>query len=322
MGLLPRVGGRVLAVVGLAVAMSVSWRMGSGGAVFSDRGAQAYEFAADTLDAPTDVRAAGGTSVTLTWTATKDTYATGYRVLRGTTAAGPFTQVAQIPSRTTTTYSENPSSGQWWYVVRSYRQNWVSADTTPASAVVGLTVGYLQNDPYPSTGNTAAHSALPLSLAAPSATTLYNYDADRDTFAGLRLLRSTKGIAETDTTRMQIWRTETLGTGLTFSGFGQVVLWSASEGFAQGVAGSVTVAIRDVWSGGATTVTSTTVSRANWQGGATGFVSDTFVLPSFTHTFAAGHAIELKVVVNNTGSGDDMWLAYGTAAYPAKVIGP
>ena len=52
------------------------------------------------------------------------------------------------------------------------------------------------------------------------------------------------------------------------------------------------------------------------------FVSDTFVLPSFTHTFAAGHAIELKVVVNNTGSGDDMWLAYGTAAYPAKVIGP
>ena len=147
MGLLPRAGGRALTVVGLAVAMSVSWRMGSGGAVFSDRGAQAYQFAADTLDAPTNVRATGGTSVTVTWTATADTYATGYRVLRGTSATGPFTQVAQLPSRLTTSYSENPSSGQWWYVVRSYRQNWVSADTTPASAVVGLTVGYLKNDP-------------------------------------------------------------------------------------------------------------------------------------------------------------------------------
>jgi len=310
------------AVLAIVVALSVSWRMGSGGAVFSDTGAQAYQFATDTLDAPANLRAIGGSSVSLTWTASADVYASGYRVLRGSSSSGPFTQVAQVTSRTTTSYADSPGEGQWWYVVSAYRQNWVSAESTPAGAVVGTAIGFLHNNPSPATGGTVSQAVLPLDLAAPTASTLYNYDTNRDTSAGLTLVRSSVGIAETDPRRMQVWRLAPIGVPMTFSGAAQVVLYSAIEGFAQGVQGSLTVAVRDVAPNGtATTVTSATLTRADWQQGNKSFVQEGILLPTFTHTFAGDHQIEIKVVVNSTAGGN-MWLAFDTTAYPARVIGP
>ncbi|MFN8506987.1 MAG: hypothetical protein U0547_05400 [Dehalococcoidia bacterium] len=319
---LPRAGGRMTAVLAVAVAMSISWRMGSGGAVFSDKGAQAYQFAADTLDAPTNLQAIGGSSVSLTWTASADAYASGYQVSRGSSSDGPFTPVAKVTSRATTSYTDSPGAGQWWYVVRAYRQNWMSADSTAAGAVVGTAIGFLHNNPSPATAGTASQAVLPIDLNAPTASTLYNYDTNRDTSAGLTLVRSSAGIAETDARRMQVWRLAPIGVPMTFSGAAQVVLYSAVEGFAQGVEGSITVAVRDVAPNGtATTVTSATLMRTDWQQGTKGFVQDGVLLPTFTHTFAADHQIEIKVVVNSTAA-DVMWFAYDTAAYPARVIGP
>ena len=48
---------------------------------------------------------------------TPESRATGYQVLRGTTNGGPYTQVATMTSRATTSYQDNvPLPGQYFYV--------------------------------------------------------------------------------------------------------------------------------------------------------------------------------------------------------------
>ena len=65
----------------------------------------------------------------------------------------------------------------------------------------------LQNDPTPPTGDTASQAVLPLAKTPPTATTLYNYDTDRDTSAGLQILAGGSGASESDLTKHQPWRT-------------------------------------------------------------------------------------------------------------------
>ena len=100
-------------------------------------------FTTDNLDPPTSLTATGGTSVDLSWTATVDTYASGHRVLRGTASGGPYTQIAEVTPRTTTTYTDNPADGTYYYVVRAFYQNWESANSNEASATVAPTVSFV-----------------------------------------------------------------------------------------------------------------------------------------------------------------------------------
>ena len=90
----------------------------------------------DVLDPATSLGAAGGPSASLSWTATPDTYASGHRVLRGTVSGGPYTQVAEITPRTTTTYVDSPVAGTYYYVARAYFQSWESLNSNEASATV------------------------------------------------------------------------------------------------------------------------------------------------------------------------------------------
>lgn len=86
--------------------------------------------------APATGLAAGvsGMTVTLTWTATTTTTATGYHVLRSTVSGGPYTQIAAVTGRTTTSYADNTASGTVFYVLRSVLQDWTSANSNQASA--------------------------------------------------------------------------------------------------------------------------------------------------------------------------------------------
>jgi hypothetical protein len=93
----------------------------------------------DTLAPPTTVAATGGTSVALTWTATVDTYAAGYDVLRGTVSGGPYGVVASVAPRSVVATTDSPgSSGTFHYVLRSTFQNWTSVLSNEASAMVTL----------------------------------------------------------------------------------------------------------------------------------------------------------------------------------------
>lgn len=89
---------------------------------------------ADTLDAPSALTAGGTTTVDLSWTATADDYATGHKVYRATAAGGAYTEIATVAPRTTTTYSDSPGSGTFYYVVRAYHQSWLSAASNESSA--------------------------------------------------------------------------------------------------------------------------------------------------------------------------------------------
>ncbi|GAF84577.1 unnamed protein product, partial [marine sediment metagenome] len=97
----------------------------------------ANDFASDTLEPPTGLGATGGASVDLNWTATADTYASGHRVLRGTDSGGPYSQIAEVTPRTTTTYPDSPADGTYYYVARAFYQNWESVNGNEASATVG-----------------------------------------------------------------------------------------------------------------------------------------------------------------------------------------
>lgn len=113
-------------------------------ALYSDSASvPANAFTADTLNPPTAPSSTGILSTALSWTATSDTYAAGHRVLRSATSGGPYTQVGQVTPRTTTTFNESPAAGTYYYVLRSYYQNWESVNSSQVTALVSAQTGYL-----------------------------------------------------------------------------------------------------------------------------------------------------------------------------------
>jgi hypothetical protein len=117
-----------LAAAAIAV-VAVSATVGASLAAFRSITQNAgSSLATDTLVAPTGLSAAGNPTVNLSWTATTSGWASGYRVYRGTAAGGPYTQVAQVTGVATTSYSDSPGAGNFYYVVRAYygTTTWVS----------------------------------------------------------------------------------------------------------------------------------------------------------------------------------------------------
>ncbi len=135
-------------VLGLALLIAVTVSLGAGlttrsSALFTDASpVDSNTITSDTLNAPTSVSATTGSSISLSWTATSDTYASGHRIFRSTTSGSGYSQIAQVTPRTTTTYVDSPSPGTYYYVVRSYFQNWESVDSNQAATGVWNT-GFL-----------------------------------------------------------------------------------------------------------------------------------------------------------------------------------
>lgn len=107
------------------------------GAFFMDVAGATAALASDTLQAPTALAAAGGASAAVTWTPAVDPYADGYRVYRAKSSAGLYTEVGTATPVTATGYLDGPSTdGTYWYVVRTFAANWLSAPAGPVSAAV------------------------------------------------------------------------------------------------------------------------------------------------------------------------------------------
>ena len=120
----------ILALVTLTVAVPVTL------ARFVDTASSSAGFTAATLQPPTGVSATGGPSVSVTWTASTSTGATGYIVERATASGGPYSQIATVTPLTATIYVDSPAAGTYWYRLSTYKGNWQSATTTPVSATV------------------------------------------------------------------------------------------------------------------------------------------------------------------------------------------
>jgi hypothetical protein len=103
----------------------------------------AATFNTGTILPPTSVGAtvAGGV-VTLTWTPTTSSAATGYDVLRSSTSGSGYSVVGSVTPRTATTTTNSPGAGTWYYVLQSSLQNWRSSNSNQASASIGTLTGY------------------------------------------------------------------------------------------------------------------------------------------------------------------------------------
>ena len=105
------------------------------------------DFNTDTLDPPTGLAASvSGSSIKLDWTATVDTYADNYKVLRSTSAGGSYSQIATVTPVTTTTYTDSTvvAGTRYYYVLQtSESTNWLSVNSNEANSAVPLNTGFL-----------------------------------------------------------------------------------------------------------------------------------------------------------------------------------
>ena len=177
---------------------------------------------------------------------------------------------------------------------------------------------YLHNNPTPPTADTTSQVDLSFDQAAPTATTLYNYDTNRDAFAGLIIFKGGSGAAETDATKYQNWRSSPLGSAMTINGTVNAVLWSAMKDFATAKQGSVTVFLRDYNGSTYTEICNGTLTEADWQAGASSWLQKTVSFSCGSYTVPAGNRLEVKLIVNATAA-DNMWFAYDTTAYKSRV---
>lgn len=98
-------------------------------------------FSTATLQPPSGLAASAGCTlllpkVDLTWTATTSAKADGYEILRSTTSGGPYSVIATLVGKTTTSYSDTDVvlGTTYHYVARTVYESWTSTDSNEASA--------------------------------------------------------------------------------------------------------------------------------------------------------------------------------------------
>ncbi len=184
---------------------------------------------------------------------------------------------------------------------------------------------YWHNDPTPPTADTASHAVLTADRTRPTATTLFNYDTDRDSCSGLKISTGGAGAGESDLSLHQVWRTAPLDSKQVISGDVTIDFWSAVRlggcGFSLGTSGEVTVFLRDRDTEGSyTEIGSSTATEADWQGGTSDFVEKTATISDIDYTLTADHQLEVKVIAPSVGApAVGVWFAYDTTTYISVV---
>jgi len=159
----------------------------------------------------------------------------------------------------------------------------------------------------------------------PSATTLYNYDTDRDDFPGLLIHKGGTGPTDTDSTKVQVWRATALPHdlpgGSTIEGTVRVILWSGMKDFEPGKTGSVSVFLGYVSQGKYAEIGHGSLTEADWQGGSDTWVEKPIDITGVHYTVPASSPamfLDLRIIVNDAAD-DDMWFAYDTTTYDSRV---
>lgn len=100
------------------------------------------QWTADRLSPATNLSVTPGATcaMNLSWTISPSTWATGYKVYRtANPSSSPYALVATVFSRATSTYVDTDSSMKfglrYYYVIRSYRASWVSAESNSVNAL-------------------------------------------------------------------------------------------------------------------------------------------------------------------------------------------
>ena len=118
-----------------------------------------------------------------------------------------------------------------------------------------------------------SQNPLPTDQVMPTATTLYNYDTERDSFAGLLIQKDVEPCTQTDPAKYQDWRTDPLASDYHINGTVEFNIWLALKDFQTGKSGYFNVCIRDKNGGIYTTIIDTTVTLDPEDFDPSGFVS-------------------------------------------------
>src|SRR5437667_2251948 len=156
-----------------------------------------------------------------------------------------------------------------------------------------------------------------LKAPTPTRVTLANYDPARDAFPGLWLQQGGTGVGESDPTKYQLWITG--GGGFTLNGLISNTIWTAVKNFDINAGGSLVGYLVECNADGTgcVQIASATVTRPDWDVSDTGtWIQDTFNFGFVNYTLGPGKSVGFKLEVG-PASGNDMWLAYDTTAYPA-----
>ena len=220
-----------------------------------------------------------------------------------------------------------------WVVVEDQSGDamWLAYDTDDRPSVINLTYTpplvssslYFQNNPTPPTADTNSQLTLPLQSDTPTATTLYNYDQERNGDAGLQINKGTLGLSETDPSKFQVWRSDALDTAWTIKGDVIVEVWISLKDFTLDKRGITTLYLRD-YDPGLDTYTEigpASLFDRNWQRGSSTWVKKSILVPGVDHTLPAGHMLEARLTVENQ-SDDAMWVAYDTTSQPTVMSFP
>jgi len=223
-----------------------------------------------------------------------------------------------VPPTATRTATAIPPTATRTRTVTPSRTPTAAAPLPTPTPAPGLRRWFLHNRPVPPVGNTGSQANLPLNPSAPTASTLYNYDTDRDGFPGRLIQKGSSGAGETDLSKYQNWISDPLASPLATGGAVTVTFYSAIKDFGQSKTGNVTVFLRDFNGSTYTNFCTGSLTQANWQGGASTWVRKTLTLSCGSYTLAAGRRLEVKFVVGGD-AGDDLWFAYDTTAHASEV---
>jgi hypothetical protein len=134
---------RILALVMIALvsAVLVMLTLSTGASFTAPSTNPSNQIGTSTLVAPSALSwslLSNGATVHLAWTPTTSSWASGHRVYRASSVAGPYSQIAQLGGLATISYDDAPGSGTFFYVVRGYYglngANWESADSNQATS--------------------------------------------------------------------------------------------------------------------------------------------------------------------------------------------
>ena len=182
--------------------------------------------------APTGLTATTGHRETvLDWSDNTEPDLAGYNIYRSTTPGGPYTKI-NGPLVATSTYADTglTNGAAYYYVVTAQdngaNESGYSSEVT-ASPTCAATTFYLHNIPTPPTGDTNSQVVLQIDTSSPTAVTLYNYDINRDSLAGLFIAQGGVGAGETDPGKHQVWRSGILSEDRCVVGDVTVDIWGA-----------------------------------------------------------------------------------------------
>lgn len=196
----------------------------------------------------------------------------------------------------------------------------VAPTPTPTPTKTELTF-YLHENPWPPLGDSTSSPTLPMAADAPVVGTLYNYDTDYDSGPGIVIARGAENAGETNAKKYQSWIGPASAAPYTIDGGVTMTLWSAVKEFQSDKLGAMTVFLRDCGSSGCTTIGSVDRPLAAWPSNSPGWHSFDLTIVADARNIAAGHWLELKIIVPNS-SEDDLWFAYDTTSYDAHLHVP